>query len=71
MSMQTLANVTEYSRLGSRANPRDRETDVDGRAYSTEEELGFQENLSVGNRNNLESCKEINSGLRDGKRDIR
>jgi hypothetical protein len=37
-----------YARLGGRADTRYRQTDVDSRADTTEEELGFQEDLTIG-----------------------
>lgn len=40
-------------RLGSGTNTRDRETDVDSRANTTEEKLSLQENLTVRNGDDL------------------
>jgi len=37
-----------YARLGSRTDTRYGQTDVDGRADTTEEEFGFQEDLTIG-----------------------
>jgi len=44
--------------LGSGTDTRYRETDVDGRTDTTEEEFSFQEDLAVSNGNDLE--KKIN-----------
>ena len=48
-------------RLGSRTDTRDGETDVDGRTDTTEEELSLQEDLTVGDRNDLKECDETSS----------
>jgi hypothetical protein len=40
-------------RLRSRSYTRHGKTDVDSRTHTTEEELGFQEDLSIGDRNDL------------------
>ena len=40
-------------RLGGGTDTRHGETDVDGGANTTEEELSLQEDLTVGNRNDL------------------
>ena len=45
-------------RLGSGTDTRDGETDVDGRADTTEEELSFQEDLTVGDGNDLKKGDE-------------
>src|SRR5699024_10592984 len=39
--------------LGSRTDTADRETDVDGRSNTLVEQLSFQEDLAVGNRNDV------------------
>lgn len=61
----------ENSRLGSGADTGHRETDVDGRADTTEEELSLQEDLTVGDRNDVGGnvCRHITTlGLDDGER---
>ena len=42
-----------HVRLGSRTDTRDGKTDVDGGTDTTEEELGLQEDLTVGDGNDL------------------
>jgi hypothetical protein len=42
-----------HVRLGRRADTGDRETDVDGRADTTEEQLSLQEDLAVGDGDDL------------------
>ena len=57
-------------RLGSRADTRHRETDVDSRADTTEEELSLQEDLTVGNGNDVgrDVGRHITTlGLNDGQ----
>ena len=49
--------VGENLRLGSRADTGHRETDVDGRTNTTEEELSLQEDLTVSDGNDLECSK--------------
>ena len=49
------------ARLGSRADTRHGETDVDGRANTTEEELSLQEDLAVSDGNDLHST--VNKAL--------
>ena len=45
--------TSRYSRLGSRADTGHGQTDVDGGTNTTEEELSLQEDLTVGDRNDL------------------
>ena len=60
-----------HIRLGSRSYTRHGKTDVDGRTYTTEEKLSFQEDLSIGDRNDIGGnvSRHISTlGLNDGKR---
>ena len=45
------------SRLSSRTDTGHGETDVDGRADTTEEELSLQEDLTVGDGDDLETSR--------------
>lgn len=52
--MKQLENITaQDSRLGSRADTRDRETNVDGGTDTAEEELSLQEDLTIRDGNDL------------------
>jgi hypothetical protein len=53
MSVTEVTVDYKYARLGSRADTRHRETDVDSRTDTTEEELSLQEDLAVSDRNDL------------------
>jgi len=55
--------------LGRRADTRDRETDVDGRANTTEEELSLQEDLAVSDGNDLQT--DCQNGVENGSRRLR
>ena len=43
----------QHIRLRSRSYTRHGKTDIDSRTHTTEEELGLQEDLSIGDRNDL------------------
>jgi hypothetical protein len=51
------------SRLSSRTDTRHRETDIDGRADTTEEELSFQEDLTVSDGNDLDTILVLKYAL--------
>lgn len=42
-----------YARLGSRADTGHGKTDVDGGAHTTEEQFGFQEDLTISDGNDV------------------
>lgn len=48
-----------HRRLGSRTDTGHRQTDVNGRADTTEEELSLQEDLTIGNGNNLQKWSKL------------
>jgi hypothetical protein len=53
MSKHIPHDITRHLRLGGGTDTRHRETDVDGRSDTTEEELSLQEDLTVSDGNDL------------------
>ena len=51
--LQGTSDLLHSLKLGSRSDTGDRETDVDGWSNTLVEEFGFQENLSISDRNNV------------------
>lgn len=68
--LQGTSNLLHGLKLGSGTDTGDRETDVNRRSDTLVEKLGLQEDLSIGNRNDVgwDICGHITTlGLNDGE----
>lgn len=70
-TIEVLQVNSNNSRLGGRTDTRHGKTDIDGGTDTTEEELSLQENLTVGNGNDLDIRRIRNHVIHRENRDIR